>query len=495
MRGLGLPLALLAGAFAGCIGGRGPEGAGPEAAPTADEAASYQLSCPPGRTTVRAGVCVGSVRSATQSSQQPFLALHPRDPDVLALVVNRVDRPGGTLAPQDASGAWHVDVLFSEDAGATWRTTTLPRAPVPSAAGFPDSYYYDADVTAVFDDDGVLHVSGLAAYMDPGGRASLGVGVLWPFLIAPVAPAVGDEHSGVYSLSTPDLGRTWSAHVVMPRDPYQNNPKIVRAPDGTLYVSWWTSSETDSDRPRIAWSSDSGATWRATAAQDEPRDCWSASAVAVHVGEPLVACAAFDRDDGVSVDWVRVYAFDTATGLFTVRADLRGFDEGAWGLRLLSTGGSLVLLTDGHVARSADGGRTWSERISVAALGPAAGAEGSVRAAAADPWGGVHLLVASPDCEGDLTAVARATGRCPVALSHVALEASTLRVLDATLLTARDDPAPEESSGGPTFALSRGDAHDSIAFGPIAGILAWSRDKGVDLARIQRTPGAPVARP
>ena len=80
----------------------------------------------------------------------------------------------------------------------------------------------------------------------------------------------------------------------------------------------------------------------------------------------------------------------------------------------------------------------------------------------ADPWGGDHFLVAEPDG----------------AIHHVAIDPVARAVLNTTRLFS--EPADVPHSVAPGY----GDHFHGLAFGPDVGFAAWTRDKGLDYARI-----------
>ena len=91
-------------------------------APTA-----YDLVCPPGGTTVD-GVCAYRIASLTESNQEPFVAVHPTDPDVVAVGVNAGHTTGAASTQGGGPGVdlVRLDVFVTTDGGASWTRSSLP---------------------------------------------------------------------------------------------------------------------------------------------------------------------------------------------------------------------------------------------------------------------------------------------------------------------------------------------------------------------------------
>src|SRR5579884_2102022 len=96
----------------------------------------YAMGCPPGVRHASGGACVGTIASVTESSAEPFLAISPTNPDVMAVGVN-AGHTTDALVTQGRPGLQDLkfDVYFTQDAGKTWRRESLP--PLPQAHPVP----------------------------------------------------------------------------------------------------------------------------------------------------------------------------------------------------------------------------------------------------------------------------------------------------------------------------------------------------------------------
>jgi len=429
---LATSLTLLA---AGCVG---PAPAPPteEPAPAAAKVTGFAFACPPGATVQNPeGLCVGRIATRTESLQEPYVAVHPTNPDIVAVGINA----GHTVQsvrtePRPGIDLVLLDIYVSEDGGATWRLSRLPYvedSAVSSPLPFDDGTVV-GDPALVFGADGVLHASGIASNSQTRGY-------------------------NVFYAQTTDLGRSWSDITVLTTDDDNDRNWMDMGPDGTLFVPWQNVGESS----EVAWSTDNGATWRTQTAGQKEKECLLAGRMAFWEGTPLLLCGGRDRSDNTGV---RILALDMATGDLEEWAELDGMPCLA-PLAVRALGGPLVVASgwcgveDAKVAFSTDG-RTFE----VMGLGKAIGVPVTwLYWHEADPWGNTHFVVR--DAAGDV--------------HHVAFDPVARKpILDQVL---RGEAPMVSESAAPAY----GDHFYGVAFGAEHGYAVWTRDKGLDFARVE----------
>lgn len=428
--------------LAGCLGD--------EAAPT--EAAShpagqegrpaFAFDCPEGQ----AAPCPTRLGSLVESYAEPFLAVDPHDPDVLALGTNSMGAPGRLGHVPSAA---FQDLVVSTDGGKTWSAATPP-APAPRT---PGGIVFTADPSLAFGLDGALHATGVF-----GERPAPG---------DPVDDRALLLARGIYHAVSADRGKTWSEPAILARDAGADRNWLTRAPDGTLYLAWF---DFVAGAARATWSED-GATW---ASPIEISGCTFPSEIVFPAEGPALAC-----DEGP------VVRLDAAAGTATpLGSPGDGFDVPA--LAAMSDGTLVVVGRGGEAglpaSRSVDGGATWSAPVDLAASLAHAGNAPSVTrmVMAADGRGALHLVLKLgtgsacerfPNCPFD-------TLRGPTLL-HATLDPATLGLLSETVLARMETPATR------TLAPRFQDDMHGAAFAGDVGYLAWAHEGGVDVARLR----------
>lgn len=79
---------------------------------------------------IPAGVCIGTFESPTDTYNEPYVAVHPTDPDVVAIGMNVLRTPPVFQHGNQAHVCLVDDqIAFTEDGGDTWRISTLPPMP------------------------------------------------------------------------------------------------------------------------------------------------------------------------------------------------------------------------------------------------------------------------------------------------------------------------------------------------------------------------------
>lgn len=448
-----LCLALLA----GCLDAAGPEAVGAGPGPGAPEALRY--ACGGALREERAeGLCVLRLASARESYQEPVVAVHPRDPAVMAVAVILGETTGAaTESALPAVSPARLGLLASEDGGASWRLARVPLAQAPSPLG-PLALVNAGDPSIVFDERGTLHLAGMAT------------------------SASGVRGSQIFHASTADLGATWSSPVVLAGDADNDREWISMPRPGLLVVAWQNLGSS----VEYAWSTDGGASWRAQDPATRPEGCGTVSPAVESRGLVLVACAGYR--DGADAG-LRVYALDLANASMRPLADLPSMPA-RWPALLRGPDGSLGLVADDRergtvlLATSADGGATWS---APADLRERLGTEDSwatvqLYASATDASGRAHLLL-----KGSKRVLDATVGRVhhEPSLLHAAVEPASGRVLlEREVWPAARGAPPAPGSAAPGWS----DDFGGIAFAGERALLAWSWEKGIDVAAVEPAP-------
>lgn len=419
--------------------------------------------CPGESGDAAAEPCVTRLAKADATLQEPFIAVHPTNPQVVAVGVNLgpslVERALG-LVSQD-SWVCRLGIFVSEDGGATWRETHAPTPEIATGPLGPEPTSCAGDPAIVFDDEGRMHVTGIAT------RGSA------------LSPLAGDGIGfQTYYVRSDDLGATWvDAAIPSPNGMSQDrNWMAWDAERRIVYVVWQNTDGPFSEwTTEVAWSEDGGATWRT---QDEAQRlvCGTPGIFAFHDGDVLYSCATVTEE---GKNRVYVAEFDPDSGAGTVRSTLNV--AGYWPHVVARADGSLVLryaLETGDEALlvSPDGGRTWGQPTELRAL--VAGAWGSAEALweIADPSGGYHMIVR----------LVRATG--PVAdyeLRHVVLDRDLALAHEATLSAWSTTTPPT-----PRSAQTLGDHYHGIAWTGTSALLVWAQDAALGLTEAVALPTA-----
>jgi hypothetical protein len=411
--------------LAGCAGA--PRAQPPPEAPAPAVAPSgYALHCPVGGTDEGA-LCAGRLASLTESNQEPFAAADPWRPGVLAIGVNAGHTTEGLVLGDGQAGMdlVRLDVFVSADNGTTWAKRTLPPVPAPDSTLEPVQSTVVGDPAIAFAPDGAMHVSGIVTHSQARGYS-------------------------VFYVSSPDLGETWNAPVILSTGDDNDRNWMNRGPDGALYVPWQRVGALS----EVAWSLDGGSTWRAQGRGQVAKDCITVSEVVFPDGTPTLACAK-PHDSGRFT--VEVLSFDPMSGDLGELASLQM--DCVWP-KLSVTALGLVLTGEGcpgvEYAISKDGGRTWTKPAGIEGL---AGREATgVLWQASDPWGRLHLVLGA----GDLT-------------YHVLDANGTL--LEETLVAAASGLAPP--SAPRTLAPPYGDHYYGISVASWGGLVSWTEDSTV----------------
>ena len=432
-------------AMGGCLGttpADHPIATDPDSVPV-----GYEIGCPPGTTLERRpGVCVRTIQSTTESYEEPFLAIHPSNPNVMAIGVN-AGQTSGTMQPETQAGPLRLDILVTSDGGVSWTARRHP-----SLGDVPGTL--TADPALVIDDDGVLHLTGL--YILPNQTTAPG---------SPGPPNVGYN---IFYTSSPNLGATWSTprHLAADGD---NGRSWIAAADNGIQVIW-----ADLERTFVASSRDAGFSWNTISL-----NCTGPTAPALVEAQSRFVC----RDSEGNV-WMH----NAST-----RAETEGrriIEAGSLDLyptRLVETGGWLWMVgfTDEFVlVRSDDGGHSWSAPVSLRDqirlddewdfMAP--------RWVEADPWGGIHVLIEQQRSCGEVPQVVCVQADTAVSseVAHVVFDAANGTTLKETLLTAPAGTHREPPVGAPSFF----DEFHTMAFTHESGFVVWSWQKGLDYSLV-----------
>jgi hypothetical protein len=249
---------------------------------------------------------------------EPHIAVDPRDDDHVAAAVALLRRDPTSAGPESFQD--DLLVLRSRDGGATWSETLIPHGPTaPSGHPLATSLAL-ADPNVAFLPDGTLLVSGLAYSYVSGGVAAYAQGFrAW-------IARIPDSGEPDITVVAEDLGFA-SLGALGHRGLLANAPDaptLVVAPDGTVHMSYRrmvqaTPAEPESSVMMATRSTDGGRTWSPEVVVPTGRNAVASSLVATLQGSLLAAV-------------------------------------GGWGTGGIgdSTGGYQM------VARSGDGGQTWT---------------------------------------------------------------------------------------------------------------------------------------
>jgi photosystem II stability/assembly factor-like uncharacterized protein len=411
--------------------------------PAVAQVAVWSYSCDrPGYVVVAAGVCASGFASPTEAITEPFLAVFPGHPDILAIGVNRHETAGVLLDVPTRGRPQLVDteVWFSTDGGSTWA-----RSRPPDVAGAGSAS--EVDPTLAFDKGGTLHYSGLLE----GGT--------------------GEPY--VYYTSTSDVGATWTTPIVLAHGNTSGTIDrnwLAIGPDGAIWVTWQAYPHGGG----AAWSFDGGATWTRTG--EEAIDCIRLSPVAFVEDDALFTC----RPTGAVGAPREQYtlAFDRAAGAWTTRSVIPDVD--CDGGLFATVRGLLALGCAGSIMTSADAGYTWAEPIDL--LGLASVENGwpatTIAWMAGDARGLIHILLKSRD--GNELILPARTPIVDERVAHIVLDPYARVITHEQRLTASDPAALRRTP--PSLVPAISDDYFGIAPTAEGVYLAWTRDRGIDVA-------------
>lgn len=429
-----------------------------EGGPSGTELPSgFSYACPPGQNTTRSdGLCFGTIASPRETYLEPYVAVHPSDPDIAAIGVNAYHTDEAARTDQQTPGveALRVDVFVTADGGESWEKIRHPFVDRPEPYhGATES----GDPALVFDEEGTLHLSAL---------------VLDPAL----------SQIRVFYTSTSDLGDSWTQPVLLVEENGNDRNWITVGAENDVYIPWQRAL-TDEAAVEVAWSLDDGDSW----ASSQQPGCNTASPVAL-APKPVVACAVQGEDD---TEGIQVLELDASNEALEPIAEIE--QPGAtWPLLERTPDGTLHMVAEAsdvqHVwyARSHDGGNNWTQPVDLREHVTIEDDWDNARAywVTSDPWGVLHLVLSSTS-EGANTHVGP-TSR-PVA--HVALDPATLEVLESRTLST-DDPLEQlRIPPSPPLGASM-DHYYGLDFSQGTGLLAWVRNNGIDYTIVEPEHGS-----
>jgi hypothetical protein len=414
-------------------------------------------ACAPEEIQRPAGHCVVRVLSVGDALTEPYLAVDPDDPDVMALGTNTLD-----ATMMDAPTEWRIrpDAYVTWDGGSSWFRTRLMHS--------------GGDPTLAFN-HGVLHY----VHNDcPGTLANVLLGAVSPDFECDIRIVDDVSH---------DRGRTFERHVVaepLADGAWTDRPWLTVGDDGTLFVSGRSTGATGD----ISWSRDEGVTWQRLPQGARPDDCRSMSPV-----EPsLLLFACVTR----STNAVRVWRIDPTSATVARVADVEQLDDviaNEIAFNIVRAAGGLVIVVDSResetvlLARSEDGGATWGPATDLSDhLANRSGWTHFVkRWMAAGPDGALHLLLEFEAATRPLAYYDQGDGYPDTTgVAYVVLDPITLEVRSERILES-GDPAEKwnDVPGGPTAWLALADDAWGIAFNGTRPVLAYQRNGGIDVFR------------
>ncbi|MBW3584158.1 MAG: glycoside hydrolase [Euryarchaeota archaeon] len=459
------PIALLVVTLlAGCVAPKEP----PASDPTGliEETLSFGYTCPPGDTlTLSNGLCVTTFQDARETFEEPYIAVRPDRPETMVVGMNSWHaEPRPTLIggfPSMELG--RVALFVTEDGGATWTRVQSP--PILYGTDRVGKTSYSGDPTLAFDSRGVLHYFQTSvAFDDVGGPA-------FPYL-------------DIQYARSEDLGASWSKNVLIADDGDNDRPWLTIGRDDHLFATW-RNNMVEAKPPSLTWSQDGGTTWEIHPA---PPGCTDTGRAIVHGDAVLMPCALAEEESKVQVN-----RFEPATRRFEPVSQIPvpegdpTYNHAQWDV---SPDGAVLALgarTDsphGFVVFSRDSGAGWSEPLlftKLCACQPETGAL-HLYGMKFDAWGAVHLLLTDamvgPD-QVDENRKRYTTGERGV--FHVVIDADGNALHTQRLPTSIE----EDPRVPPTMAAPFGrDDYYIPAFWDGGGAIAWTRDKGIDLAHV-----------
>lgn len=449
---------LLVASCAGCLGSDQTDKAATENPTTKTNRvqpspSNFAYTCPEGDTQEqRNGLCVQTIDATSSTLQEPYLAFHPRQPDLVALgvIAGRTIQSTGPNRPQPGVDAVQVDVYISQNGGRTWERHELPY--IPQENDGPATVRATIDPALAWGDNETLHVTGISSDRNVG--------------------------SDVFYVSTSNLGETWTNPRVFTTDNDNDRQWITHEPGGNLYVPWQNVLESS----EIAWSTGSGREWKTQTERQQVEDCITTSPVVVHNQTPMFACA---KQGNNGYAGIQIHALNTSTGNLTLQGTADQLPGNV--PRLLSQeNGVLLVLTRGNqtswAAESTDGGQTWThpvnlrERITI----DDEWSEMTVYWGTLDPWGILHLLVVGHTPETARAGLGVGSERhvAHIAVDPTGFKPLTQRQVNPTGLS-QENQAVERSSN------TYGDEFYGIDFTQRRGLLAWTQDGAIKIAEVE----------
>jgi hypothetical protein len=453
--------------LAGCLGNSVSPTALPVGLPSAQPLVKYL--CPGAEGNGSAEPCFTQIARDDATLQEPFAAVHPANPRIMAIGVNLgppyTERLQGL--PGGESHVCKLAVYVTEDGGKAWREAIAPPPKFQTGPLGPTPGQCAGDPALAFDDAGRLHVTGIATAGSPPG---------------PFGMLAGDNRGFVtYYVRSDDLGKTWGEPVVVSDNgASQDRNWITRDPaSGTLWVDWQnTEGGLGNWTTELAWSADDGARWQLMDKEKRPR-CYTDGPVALLGGEVLFSCVNSTSDEETRI---RVYAFDPATGDSTLRGEV--LEQGYWPFLTAFRDGRLAMhydvgeqTFDTQLLWSSDGGRTWANPTSLRGVAEGAWRSAHSYWAEADPWGGYHVLAFLQRHDGSVPLQGPFGGPFYAQeLRHLVFNATGAKVEETKLAawSTKDLPAPRLAQG-------LGDHFYGLAWGQDRALLAFTRDAALQL--------------
>lgn len=422
----------------------------------------YAYECPsPTKIWNTPTVCVGTLAAPDMTTGEPNLAISATDPKYMAMGVNTLRFNNGTTTANlpplhpvllQPGTTPRTPLFVSEDGGASWTGFVVPR---------PANTSFSADASILIDPNGVLHFTGLN----------------W-------ANVSGKIQGGVFHVSTPDRGKTWSSPVQVSFGEDADRNWLSRASDGTLFLTW----QNPKPETHIAVSRDDGRTWSRPLGHAGIRDCNLQTEVVETAAGVFLACARRAEQRF----WTAVFRLDLARETVDPVAELR---SGTGTLQLAPAPYGPLVLT--YPARpqgkpdilvwTADAeAKDWSGPLSVRSLTSLDDDWNWtwLSEATPDPWGNHHILMVGGTGESCFNSgcADAATRRKTV---HVILELGAGTLVGEELVTPLDPGQRIRPEGADVFSYF--EEFHSIVFhqGTCAGFAAWGHDRYVDFTRIR----------
>ncbi len=429
-----MPLLFLAIVVSGCLGGSSSDLGATN--PFSDP---FQLHCiEDGSIPSCAATMPG--RGVAEGRGEPTITIDPTNPARVAI--------GMISAAPPTTGAAHMSKLqffLSEDGASTWNELQVPPVFVNDAV--PLRLRSDSDPGVAFDQQGVLHIVGLATRVgtiDGGGSG---------------------HTSRVFHAATTDLGQTWIGPTVLGDGVDNSRPWLGLGADGTAVVTWQTT--TGNRDMQAAWSMDKGTSWTQTQVRGS---CNLVSQPIVKEGVFLAAC--YDRSGAHCELPILEISMASRAGIPIGCAP--GPVCGNNLLTRLGDEGLVWACPNGWMATSPNGGRNWTAAVNLLSrISLDVGGQGfSIFALKSDPGGFLHILVAN------YAAVALPSPPGGgYSAGHVVLDPTSWLSLSETMLTDNDSAGPMTDFKG---------EYAGLAFHGDRGLATWvDRDHAVRVVGLQ----------
>ncbi len=432
---------LLAVCVSGCLDGSTPLGG-------ADErpAPAFALACVNGSGAVPDCAARIPASGPAELQGEPFLAIDPSNPDRIAL---------GLISAKGATGAHASKLRFlvSEDGGQSWHDLSAPEVLIEDAV--PLRLRSDADPALAFDQQGTLHIVGLATR------------------VGTIDGGVTGRASRVYHAATADLGETWIGPIVLGDGIDNDRPWIATGQTTPATVVTWQTTSGSRDM-HAAWTTDQGVSWTSSTVR---ASCNLVSPPIVEATGFLVAC--HDRSGGAPCE-LPILDVTFSDRTIATRGCAPGPVCGTNLLTRLGDDGLAWGCLSGWMSASSDGGRSWAPAVNLLSR-ISLDDEGQglfIFAMSADPAGYVHVLVANYAVAA-LPAVPLGGGYLA---GHIALSTSDWEPVSETRLTRPDTVGPLTDFKG-EFA--------GLGFSGDRGLAAWvDREHHVRVLALESAPAA-----